>query len=142
MIFAAEIYGNDVFGYSHSQAIEDGELVDITEFAKRVGFILPVAVTHFAWMQCIERVHGSESRQTIKDRERRLKDLLCRLYLECRRNPWESSFVFRLFIEGNGYFPKLVQVELKAVIGCGDDGEAVIVLMLSHEDEHKLFGGF
>ena len=57
------------------------------------------------------------------------------LYLACRRRAGESSLKFRLYvIPRDGHSRKPRQVELKAVIGGGDNGEAVITVMLPNED--------
>jgi hypothetical protein len=40
--------------YTRAQAIEDGQLVDVSEWARRAGFCIPVAVTRTVWGQCIE----------------------------------------------------------------------------------------
>lgn len=134
MIFATEVYGDDVFCFSRAKAIQEGELIDVTEAAIKAGFKLPVAVTHAAWSSYIERLEEDEHRQTIKEREARLKDLLLRLYFECRCNPWQSSFLFRLLIIPKGiYSAKPTQIELKAIIGGDENGDAFITVMLPYE---------
>ena len=38
-----------IFSYTRAQAIEDGVLVDLTEWAKETGFRIPVACTCAVW---------------------------------------------------------------------------------------------
>ena len=38
-----------IFKYTRAQAIEDGVLVDLTEWAKETGFRIPVACTAAVW---------------------------------------------------------------------------------------------
>ena len=38
-----------IFQYSRAQAIEDGVLIDLTEWAKELGFKVPVACTAAVW---------------------------------------------------------------------------------------------
>ena len=42
-----------IFSYTRSQAIEDGVLVDLSEWARETGFRFPVACTRAVWERCI-----------------------------------------------------------------------------------------
>ena len=134
MIFATEIYGNDVFCYSRKKAIGDGELIDVTEAAKMAGFRLPVAITHTAWNRCLEWIQEKENIKTIQDTIIRLKNLLRMIYLECRRHPWKSSFIYSVYFMPEDQSIKFNQIELKIVICADDKGEAAITIMLPCED--------
>ena len=51
---ASEIFGEPISTYTRAQALEDGELVDVTEWASadkgfRGGFVVPVALTNALW---------------------------------------------------------------------------------------------
>lgn len=129
MIFASEIYGNDVFCYSRKMAIENGELIDLTEAAKVAGFKLPVAITKAAFIRCLEWIQINENQKTTKDKITRLRTMLRRIYLECRRNPWVSSFICG-FVKSPEPFS---QFDLKIVISGGDNGEGVITIMSPQE---------
>lgn len=39
--------------YTRAEAIEDGELIDVTETAREAGFTVPVARTRAAWVDCV-----------------------------------------------------------------------------------------
>jgi len=43
-----------ISSYSRKQAIEDGVLIDLSQWAKETGFVMPVACTSAVWGQYIE----------------------------------------------------------------------------------------
>lgn len=135
MSLATKIFGDEIYSYTRAQAIDDGELVDVSKTAKQTGFKLSVAVTRVVWDQFIDWTSADDDKQTIQHASGRLWDALWMLYLACRRSAGESSLKFRLYvIPRDGRSRKPHQVELKAVIGGGDNGEAVITVMLPNED--------
>lgn len=130
-----EFLDNVIFAYTRSQAIEDGELVDVTSTAKDAGFKLSVAVTRAVWCQFIEWTPADDDKQTVQHESGRLWDVLWMLSLACRRCANDSTLKYRLYVvprDGRSRKPR--QIELKAVIGGGDNGEAVITVMLPNED--------
>lgn len=132
---AFEFFGEVIYGYTRAQAIEDGELVDVSKTAKEAGFKLPVAVTRAVWDQYIDWTAADDDKQTIQNASGRLWDILWMLYLACRRCAGESCLNYRLYAiprDGRSRTPR--QIELKAVIGGGDNGEPVITVMLPDED--------
>ena len=46
------------FSYTRAQAIDDGVLVDMTEWAKETGFRIPVACTAMVWNRYIVPPNG------------------------------------------------------------------------------------
>lgn len=130
-----EIFGDVISAYSRAQAIEDGVLVDVTQTANEAGFRLPVAVTRAVWAKYIDWNDADTTKQTIQDTSGRLWDVLWMLYLACRGNRGEASLKYRLYVvPRDGRTKSAKQIELKAVIGGGDDGEPVITVMLPSED--------
>ena len=130
-----DFFGGMIYAYSRAQAIEDGELVDVSDIAKRSGFKIPVAVTRAVWDQYIEWTDTDNDRQTIQDKSGRLCDVLWMLYLACKRNTEESYINYELHVilrDGSSKSPTLVK--LKSVICGGDEGEPVITIMLPNED--------
>jgi hypothetical protein len=124
-----------IHAYTRAQAIDDGELIDVSKTAKQTGFKLPVAVTRAVWDQYIDWTPADDDKQTIQHASGRLWDVLWMLYLACRRSAGESFLNYCLYvIPRDGHARKPRQVELKAVIGGGDNGEAVITVMLPNED--------
>lgn len=132
---ATELFGDVIYAYTRAQAIEDGELVDVSKTAKEAGFKLSVAVTRAVWDEYIDWTPADDDKQTNQDTSGRLWDVLWMLSLACRRCAGEASLMYRLYvIPRDGRSKKPLQIELKAVIGGGDNGEAVITIMLPNED--------
>lgn len=120
-----------VYSYTRKQAIEDGELVDVSKTAIECGIKIPVAVTRALWDGYI--VPDKRSRPYGQSEAGRLWDVLFILRQAARSSPVISAlFLFEVI-----FIQKLRQrrlVKLKAVCGPGDDGLPVITLMLPNED--------
>lgn len=128
-------FGKPIYVYSRMQALEDGVLIDVTEMAKEAGFKIPVAVTYTVWDGYIDWTTEDSRKQTHQDQKGRLWDILWMLHLACRRNSDVEYLNYRLYvIPRDGRSKKPRQIELKAVIGGGDNGEPVITIMLPNED--------
>ncbi len=128
------LFGDVISAYTRSQAIEDGELVDVSKTAKEAGFSIPVAVTHAVWHEYIEW-ENVINKKAYQNTEGRLWDVLSMLRFACNRFKDESEIKYRLYVvprDRQAVKPSLV--ELKAVIGGGDNGEPVITIMLPNED--------
>lgn len=118
-----------IFSYTRQQAIDDGVLVDLTEWAKETGFRVPVACTAAVWHQYVVSPPGSESWG--QSERGRAHDLLWMLFLAARqqagsRVDFEVSFLNSQQQQEIGKF--------YALCGPGDQGEPVITIMLPHED--------
>lgn len=130
-----DTFGELIYAYTRAQAIEDGELVDVSEIAKKSGFKIPVAVTRIVWNQYIEWTKEDTKKQTIQDQSGRLWDVLWMLYVACKRSKDESCICYGVHViprDGRSTAPTLTR--LKSVIGGGDDGLPVITIMLPNED--------
>jgi uncharacterized protein DUF6573 len=116
-----------IYAYTRAQAIEDGELIDVSELAREAGFRFPVAVTRAVWTKYVEVPNGLEC----QDEKGRLWDIV-----------WMASRAIKLAKGSEILFSLLVQndkrgakpVTLKAVCGPGDNAEPVITIMLQEED--------
>jgi hypothetical protein len=118
-----------IFSYTRQQAIDDGVLVDLTEWAKETGFRVPVACTAAVWHQYVVPPPGSESWG--QSERGRAHDLLWMLFLSARKQAgsrvdFEVSFL-------NGQQQQEIG-KFYALCGPGDQGEPVITIMLPHED--------
>jgi hypothetical protein len=71
---------NIIHSYSRAQALDDGDLVDVTETAKEAGFKYPVALTRTVWNTYVEVPAGVEG----QDEAGRLWDILFMLRLAAR----------------------------------------------------------
>jgi hypothetical protein len=93
-----DYFSDVIFSYMRQQAIEDGELVNVSSSAKEAGFKLPVAVSRAVWHQFIEWTSADDDKQTVQHESGRLWDVLWMLSLACRRCAGESSLKYRLYV--------------------------------------------
>ena len=49
-----DYFGAPISVYTRRQAIDDGVLVDVTEWANEAGFSLPAVVTRAVWEDCCD----------------------------------------------------------------------------------------
>jgi len=116
-----------IFAYTRRKAIEDGELVDATDTAKKVGFVYSVALTRAVWEECVRVPEGQA-----QDDLGRLWDILWMLGLALKKAPRNVDRVtFQLYVLC-GQEHKLIT--LQAVCGPGDDGEPCVTVMQLDED--------
>ena len=119
-----------IFSYTRAQAIEDGVLVDLTEWAKELGFRHPVACTAAVWNGYV--VPPEQLRPLGQSERGRGHDLLWMLLCAIRRSSRDDRVAFEvLFLQSPR---RHVTVHLQAVCGPGDEGEPVITIMLPGED--------
>jgi hypothetical protein len=141
-----------IHAYSRAQAIEDGFLVaaefeDESDFARQAGWSVPVALT--AAVYAI--VEPTEEEVAYgQDLKGRLWDLLSMGALHARAAAQRRSdiahFPTIFYLKGRGDGDRAAGVacadlserhrtlRFKAVIGPGDDGAAVVTIMLPEED--------
>lgn len=120
-----------VFSYSRAQAIADGVLVDLTEWAKETGFQVPVACTAAVWHSFI--VPKDELRPAGQSERGRAHDVLWLLYVAIRKCPCRAdrlAFEVAFLMSPRDHRT----VELKAIAGPGDAGEVVLTILLPDED--------
>lgn len=132
---ADEIFGEVIHAYTRAQAIEDGNLVDVSETAAEAGFRVPVVLTRAMWADCVEWGEQDSKRQTYQDEAGRLWDVLWMAFLGARRAGGRQAFAFELYRVprgGRSMRPRLTR--LVCHIGPGDLGEPVITIMLPGED--------
>ncbi|MRG98424.1 DUF6573 family protein [Polyangium spumosum] len=119
-----------IAAYSRRQALEDGTLVDVTELAKQAGIKAPVALTRSVWEKYVELSPAAE--KAGNDTTGRLWDVLWMFRCAALQQPDEAEIRYELHVVTDAIEPSLV--ELKAMFGPGDDGEAVITILLPEED--------
>lgn len=122
--------------YTRAEAIEDGELIDVTETAREAGFTVPVALTRAAWVDCVAWGEDEKARKnTGQDEAGRLWDVLYMGYRAASAAGSEQRReydIYRTPSEGRGV--KARRTTLAIHIGPGDDPAPVITIMLPHED--------
>jgi hypothetical protein len=121
--------------YTRAQAIEDGVLIDISEWAKEYGFKFPVAVTASVW-SLIDNPEGMKcAGQSAKGRG---LDVVAMLKMYGRRGGstifFPVIFATHLYKKNGDLHEARKTFKLKAVCGPGDDLEPVITIMLPEED--------
>ena len=119
-----------IFQYSRAQAIEDGVLIDLTEWAKETGFKIPVACTAAVWNGYV--VPTDRTRELGQSERGRAHDLLWMLFNAIRKHGNGDTLLFQvMFLQTPN---RHVIVKLKSVCGPGDRGEPVLTVMMPGED--------
>lgn len=125
-----------ISSYTRASALEDGQLIDVSEVAREAGFSLPVAVTRAVWADCVAWGEAEKARKgTLQDEDGRLWDVVFMAFLAAAGNRSASRIeyeVYRVPREGKAVMPRTVRLVL--AIGPGDDGQPVITIMQLGED--------
>lgn len=134
-----ELFGEPISVYTREQALDDGQLVDVSQadVTRDAGFRVPVALTAGAWAWV-----NPEPMPSCQDFNGRLNDVLTMLRFAIRRTrracgarPSDRAPFSVLFQGGPGLRGRQRRrVDLVAVCGPGDGGEPVITIMLPEED--------
>jgi len=121
---------NVIFSYTRAQAIEDGVLVDLTKWARELGFRYPVTCTAGVWNG---HIVPAEALRSMGQSERgRGHDVLWMLLNAIRQGGGGDCVFFDvIFLQPP---ERHVTVKLKALCGPGDDGQPAITIMLPDED--------
>ena len=120
--------------YTRAQAIEDGELVDMSSDARQAGILWPLAVTRAVWTEYI--VPDERSRPYGQSESGRTWDVVNVLawYLRARKRqnlPVENFWMTVQFIMKAR---RKRNIPLYVGIGPGDEGEPCITIMTGPEE--------
>lgn len=118
-----------IHAYTRQQAIEDGILVSIDEWAREAGFRYPVAVTSAVW-QLLDP--SPELKDEGQDAAGRAWDMLTILRHAIRGSSGDRVAFAPLFIRCAGGKPE--SVPMWSSCGSGDERGPVITIMLAGED--------
>lgn len=131
-----EFFGGVISIYTRVQAIEDGQLIDVSETAREAGFKYPVALTAAAWADCVAWTDDDNKKQTYQDESGRLWDMLFMASHGIQTSKTSGDRLsFQLYrVPRNGRSAKAVLITLKLIIGPGDTPEPVITILLPNED--------
>lgn len=116
-----------IYAYTRRQALEDGELVDVSELAREVGYRYPAALTRTVYESYVRVPPGVEC----QDETGRLWDILWMCSYGIRKSPDASDTVYFDLIVRN---ERQQTVTLKAVCGPDDEGGPCVTIMLPEED--------
>ena len=123
---------NDIVSrYTRAQAIEDGELIDVTETAKEAGFKWPVAITQNLWASWI--VPSEKAKNYGQDEQGRLWDVLSMLRVAIRASDDGEHITYRVIFQNGPGTRNRHTITLWGICGPGDDGEPVITIMLPED---------
>ena len=117
-----------IHAYTRAEALADGQLVDVTDYARKVGITVPVAVTAAVYGLCIE---VPASRARLEDVGGRTHDIVWLLRCAIARKPNGRRVDFSVRCSTR---KGIRRIALKALCGPGDAGEPVITVMCQDED--------
>ena len=121
-----------IYEYTRKQAIEDGVLIDLTEWAAETGFRCSVAITRTAWIDCIE--WPDEEDGTGQSERGRAHDVLFMAFVAVKQaGPTTTRIEVPLYRVPQGE-TEAKSTKLEMVAGPGDTGELVITIMQPGED--------
>jgi hypothetical protein len=122
-----------IFSYSRAQAIEDGVLVDVTEWAAEEGFKWPMAMTRAAWQDLVAWDPDNKAPQ---DERGRFHDVAFMLRSAIARHidPTDRVTVDLVRIPNRRQTTVPRPARFWAHVGPGDTPDPVITLMLEGED--------
>jgi hypothetical protein len=128
-----ELFGENLIdSYTRADMVEDGSLVDVTSTARKVGFLLPVALTYAVWVGSIQPYDGPGKPTKVR-KSGALWDCLMMLYIGLKHTKSQDlEFLFPVIIIDESGSDEIVI--LKAVLGQGDEGEPVITIMERQEE--------
>jgi excisionase family DNA binding protein len=110
---------------ARQDAIDDGDLIEITRMGRDMGITLPLAVSARAAQSMVPFTNIPQDTVT-----ENLWDTL-HAFRDKARTTTEEEFEFQVSLYQNGLVPTLT---FKATVSPGDDGEPVITIMLPDED--------
>ncbi|WP_292517753.1 helix-turn-helix domain-containing protein [Methanoculleus sp.] len=110
---------------ARQDAIDDGDLIEITRMGRDIGITYPLAVSARAAQSMVP--FPNIPQETVTEN---LWDTL-HAFRDKARMTTEKEFEFQTSLYLNGLVPTLI---FKATVSPGDDGEPVITIMLPDED--------
>lgn len=124
-------FGPVIYAYTRSQAVADGEQVEVTKTAQEAGIRFPVFLTRSVFDACVAVPPGV----TGQDEAGRLWDVLWMArHAILRGAPGADRIPVTLRVCNNHHAPKRVEL----IAACGpldmDDPQPVITIMLPQED--------
>lgn len=129
------------FHFTRQEAIDDGQLIDVSTEAKVVGFRCPVAISNAAFSSLVSSRFAQDVEQGVAGtalnpiQQNRLSELIWTCYgnfiIKGKRPQAEFVFAFQVSVDhctlvGN-------YTVLKAMVSRGDKNELVVTIKLSDE---------
>ena len=133
----SEVFENaDVtYSYTRQNMIDDGFPVEVpADLARQAGFTVPVGILREVWWDCVAWSDADSERQVPQDQTGRLWDLLNILRFQAKACGGDTVFFTISRIPKDGKSERPENVQLKSVIGPGDDPRPVITVMFPDQD--------
>jgi len=124
-------FGEVIFAYTRSQAVADGEQVEVSKLAAEAGIRFPVFLTRAVYEQFVIVPEGVEGQSETG----RIWDILTMLRFAIRHSRTGADrLAVALYVRNDNHQPRLV----KLIATCGaldmDDPQPAITVMLPDED--------
>lgn len=120
-----------IHAYTRAQALDDGELVDVSSTALEAGIRFPVAVTRGVWADCVE---WPDTERGLQDEAGRLWDVVWMTRCAALAAPHGADRVTVTLLRVPRGQSVARTCELVAQVGPGDNAEPVMTIMLPGED--------
>ena len=125
-----DIFGEVISSYSRAQALEDGQLIDVSEVAREAGLKWPTVVTAAVWAMVEDIPAGL--RGSCQDRSGRLWDVVWMARCAAHDAPEGTDIMpYQLRLPTNGTRKSLVTLWLHC--GPGDTTEPVLTIGLPED---------
>jgi hypothetical protein len=115
--------------YTRTQALEDGDLVDITEAAEQLGIRLRVAISREAWNLCVATTPAAE--KAGHHERRRLHDVVSMLHWAMRQSVAGRELAFEVRCITTSL--RDTCIPLRAIYGLGEDCRPAMTLVLPED---------
>lgn len=127
-------WGPVIASYTRTQALEDGELYDVSQTAREAGFTVPVAISHAVWNEVV--APPTLAQMPGQDVDGRLWDVLWMARWGAGQHRDEAQFTFPVSVQTMTTAGRTKQdtITLKTIIGPGDASEPVLTIMWPYED--------
>lgn len=124
-------FGPIVYAYTRSQAVADGEQIDVTKTAHEAGIRFPMFITRAVFENYVAVPEGV----TGQDEAGRLWDLIWMTCIAIRRSrPGTDRLPVALYVSNDNRKPKLIKLIAVCSALDMDDAQPAITLMMEHED--------
>lgn len=120
---------------TRAEAIENGDLVDVTAAAMETGLRVPVAMTANAYSSAIAWSEQDSRRQLYQRPEDRLTEVIEMAAIRAQEQPNRHRILFNVrLVPRDGVAARPKALLLKLVAGQGDAGEPVATILLPNEN--------
>ncbi|MED2737086.1 DUF6573 family protein [Bacillus toyonensis] len=121
------LFGPTIHTYTRAEALADGSLIDISNTAKDADITVPIAVTKSVFNYIVD----NEAEKDPKLMYMKTYDICSMLVYAAKRFPSRYEVIYPIVRICNG---EESDVNLKATILEGDNGEPVFTVSLPNED--------